>query len=166
VPKTQRPDVGGVGPKLEKRFIQRQPQSSSKAESPKQAADRSLVAGQAVKVAQRGDALALLRSLPNKTHPHAKPAGLIARLIGAVTRPGDLVVDPAAGSFVVMRVANQMGRDFVGRDIADPLPRDFAPLAGGPQQAIDASCRDPWGYASTEGLNHDRKRSVRNDDHG
>ena len=43
--KTQRPDVGGVGPKLEKRFIQRQPQSSSKAESPKQAADRSLVAG-------------------------------------------------------------------------------------------------------------------------
>ena len=53
-----------------------------------------------------------------KTHPHAKPAGLIARLIGAVTRPGDLVVDPAAGSFVVMRVANQMGRDFVGCDIA------------------------------------------------
>jgi hypothetical protein len=45
VPKTQRPDVGGVGPKLEKRFIPRQPQSSSKAESPKQAADRSLVAG-------------------------------------------------------------------------------------------------------------------------
>jgi site-specific DNA-methyltransferase (adenine-specific) len=35
-----------------------------------------------------------------KAHPHAKPAGLIARLIGAVTAPGDLVVDPAAGSFV------------------------------------------------------------------
>ena len=34
-------------------------------------------------------------------HPHAKPVGLIARLIGAVTRPGDLVVDPAGGSFVV-----------------------------------------------------------------
>jgi hypothetical protein len=36
VPKTQRPDVGGVGPRLAKRFIQRQPQSSSKAKSPKQ----------------------------------------------------------------------------------------------------------------------------------
>jgi site-specific DNA-methyltransferase (adenine-specific) len=58
-----------------------------------------------------------------KTHPHAKPAGLIARLIGAVTRPGDLVVDPAAGSFVVMRVANQMGRDFVGCDIACRPPQ-------------------------------------------
>ena len=58
-----------------------------------------------------------------KTHPHAKPAGLIARLIGAVTRPGDLVVDPAAGSFVVMRVANQMGRDFIGCDIACRPPQ-------------------------------------------
>ena len=56
-------------------------------------------------------------------HPHIKPAGLIARLIGAVTQPGDLVVDPAAGSFVVMRVANQMGRDFVGCDIACRPPQ-------------------------------------------
>jgi site-specific DNA-methyltransferase (adenine-specific) len=58
--------------------------------------------------------------IDNKTHPHAKPAGLIARLIGAVTTPGDLVVDPCAGSFVVMRVANEMGRHFVGGDIACP----------------------------------------------
>jgi hypothetical protein len=41
--KPPRPDVGGVGPKLEERFIQRQPQLSSKAKSPKQAAD--VVAG-------------------------------------------------------------------------------------------------------------------------
>jgi site-specific DNA-methyltransferase (adenine-specific) len=53
-----------------------------------------------------------------KTHPHAKPAGLIARLIGAITAPGDLVVDPAAGSFIVMHVCNAMGRNFVGCDIA------------------------------------------------
>ena len=46
---------------------------------------------------------------PKSQHPHLKPIGLIARLIGAVTVPGDLVVDPAAGSFVVMRVANEMG---------------------------------------------------------
>jgi site-specific DNA-methyltransferase (adenine-specific) len=60
----------------------------------------------------------------NKTHPHAKPAGLIARLIGAVTALGDLIVDPAAGSFIVMRVANDMGRNFVGCDIAcEPLHR-------------------------------------------
>jgi site-specific DNA-methyltransferase (adenine-specific) len=52
-----------------------------------------------------------------KIHPHIKPIGLITRLIGAVTRPGDLVVDPAAGSFTVMRAAHQLGRDFVGCDI-------------------------------------------------
>ena len=64
-----------------------------------------------------------------KIHPHAKPAGLIAKLIGAVTAPGDLVVDPAAGSFVVMRVANEMGRRFVGCDIAcQPAQSAFAPF--------------------------------------
>jgi site-specific DNA-methyltransferase (adenine-specific) len=51
-------------------------------------------------------------------HPHVKPAGLIKRLIGAVTRPGDLVVDPAAGSFVVMHAAHQLGRNFLGCDTA------------------------------------------------
>jgi site-specific DNA-methyltransferase (adenine-specific) len=50
-------------------------------------------------------------------HPHVKPIGLITRLIGAVTQPGDLVVDPAAGSFVVMRAAHQLGREFIGVDL-------------------------------------------------
>ena len=39
-----------------------------------------------------------LKTYPRKLYPHTKPIGLIARLIGAVTKPGDLVVDPAAGS--------------------------------------------------------------------
>jgi site-specific DNA-methyltransferase (adenine-specific) len=53
-----------------------------------------------------------------KIHPHIKPIGLISRLIGAVTQPGDLVVDPAAGSFIVMQVAIKMQRQFIGCDIA------------------------------------------------
>jgi site-specific DNA-methyltransferase (adenine-specific) len=63
-------------------------------------------------------------------HPHVKPIGLISRLIGAVTRPGDLVVDPAAGSFVIMHAAHVLGREFIGCDIAyrshekKPIPRD------------------------------------------
>jgi site-specific DNA-methyltransferase (adenine-specific) len=55
---------------------------------------------------------------PRKAYPHTKPCDLIARLIGAVTKPGDLVVDPAAGSFVVMHVAIKMQRRFLGCDIA------------------------------------------------
>jgi site-specific DNA-methyltransferase (adenine-specific) len=53
-----------------------------------------------------------------RIHPHVKPMCLTTRLIGAVTQPSDLVVDPAAGSFTVMRAANALGRDFVGCDIA------------------------------------------------
>ena len=58
---------------------------------------------------------------PRSQHPHIKPIGLITRLIGAVTEPGELVVDPAAGSFVVMRAAHELGRDFIGCDIAYQL---------------------------------------------
>jgi site-specific DNA-methyltransferase (adenine-specific) len=52
-----------------------------------------------------------------KIHPHIKPAGLIRRLIAAVTAPGDLIIDPAAGSFVVMHVAHELGRRFSGCDL-------------------------------------------------
>ena len=56
--------------------------------------------------------------ITRRIHPHTKPIGLISRLIGAVTRPGELVVDPAAGSFVVMRAARELGRNFIGCDLA------------------------------------------------
>ena len=59
-----------------------------------------------------------------RLHPHAKPIGLIKRLIGAVTTPGDLVVDPAAGGFGVMHAAVELGRDFIGADIAWPRERE------------------------------------------
>jgi site-specific DNA-methyltransferase (adenine-specific) len=52
-----------------------------------------------------------------KIHPHIKPIGLIRRLIAATTQPGDLVLDPAAGSFVVMHIARELGRNFVGCDL-------------------------------------------------
>jgi hypothetical protein len=34
------------------------------------------------------------------------------------TQPDDLVVDPAGGSFGVMHAARQLGRNFIGCDIA------------------------------------------------
>jgi site-specific DNA-methyltransferase (adenine-specific) len=70
-------------------------------------------------------------------HPHRKPIGLITRLIEAVTEPGDLVVDPAAGSFVVMQAALALGRNFVGCDLAwedgndDSRSRDQVSIAPG-----------------------------------
>jgi site-specific DNA-methyltransferase (adenine-specific) len=59
-----------------------------------------------------------------KIHPHVKPINLIARLIAAVTQPGDLIVDPCAGSFVVMHAARVLGREFIGCDLAN-TPADM-----------------------------------------
>jgi site-specific DNA-methyltransferase (adenine-specific) len=65
-----------------------------------------------------------------KIHPHAKPAGLIERLIAAVTLPGDLVIDPAAGGFGVLRAAQRLGREFIGCDAAfDSASELIAPRA-------------------------------------
>ena len=52
-----------------------------------------------------------------KTHPHQKPIALQSRLIAAVSNLGDFVVDPAAGSFSVMRAANMENRNFIGCDL-------------------------------------------------
>lgn len=53
----------------------------------------------------------------SKAHPHSKPVELQRRLIGATTKPGDVVLDPAAGGYSVLEACNLLGRDFVGGDI-------------------------------------------------
>ena len=49
-------------------------------------------------------------------HTHAKPVELQARLIEAVSNPGDVVLDPAAGSFSVLQACKSVGRRFLGCD--------------------------------------------------
>lgn len=56
------------------------------------------------------------KPVPND-HAHSKPVKLQARLIEAVTNPGDVVVDPAAGSYSVWKAANLVGRKFLGGDL-------------------------------------------------
>ena len=50
-------------------------------------------------------------------HAHRKPVGLQAALMEAVTLPGDVVLDPAAGSYSVLDAARQTGRQFLGCDL-------------------------------------------------
>jgi hypothetical protein len=42
---------------------------------------------------------------PRAAHPHKKPIGLTQEIILAVTEPGDLVLDPCAGSFTTLNAA-------------------------------------------------------------
>ena len=49
-----------------------------------------------------------------KVHPAQKPVSVMRWLVNALTRPGDLVVDPFAGSGTTGIAAVQLGRAFHG----------------------------------------------------
>ena len=49
-------------------------------------------------------------------YPSQKPEALLARLVTALSNPGDLVLDPYAGSGTTLAVAVKGGRRFVGID--------------------------------------------------
>lgn len=50
---------------------------------------------------------------------HAKPVGLQTRLIEALTNAGDIVIDPAAGTYSALTACAQTNRRFLGCDIRD-----------------------------------------------
>jgi adenine-specific DNA-methyltransferase len=47
-------------------------------------------------------------------HPTQKPEALLERIIRASTNPGDLVIDPFAGTFTTCAVAKRLGRRSIG----------------------------------------------------
>lgn len=52
-----------------------------------------------------------------KEHTHAKPIDLQANLLSAVSHKGDVVIDPASGSFSVLEACQKKARNFLGCDI-------------------------------------------------
>ena len=51
-----------------------------------------------------------------KTHPTQKPEALLARVILAASKPGDVVLDPFFGTGTTGAVARQLGRHFIGTE--------------------------------------------------
>jgi modification methylase len=49
-----------------------------------------------------------------KVHPTQKPEALLARILMASSKPGDIVLDPFFGSGTTGAVAKRLGRNFVG----------------------------------------------------
>ena len=54
---------------------------------------------------------------PRGAFTHQKPLRLQSALIAAVSAAGDMIMDPAAGSYSVMQAAHESGRNFIGCDI-------------------------------------------------
>jgi DNA modification methylase len=71
-------------------------------------------------------------SAEREAHPTQKPEGLIERIIRSSSNPGDLVLDPFVGSGTSCRVADVLGRRWIGMDI-NP---DYVAMS---QRRIDAS---------------------------
>ena len=55
------------------------------------------------------------------------PVEFVKKFIEYSTRPGDLVVDPFAGSFSTGRAADQLGRDCIGFDLNPAAVEAFVP---------------------------------------
>jgi len=60
-----------------------------------------------------------------RKHPHQKPKELIKALIEATTEKRDLVIDPCAGSFIVLEVCQETKREFMGCDLTYQETREF-----------------------------------------
>lgn len=70
-------------------------------------------------------------------HPSQKPEALLERVIRASSNPGDLVMDPFAGTFTTCAVASRLGRRTLGIEINEgytkvglrrvDVPSDYAP---------------------------------------
>ena len=53
-----------------------------------------------------------------KIHPTQKPVNLLKRLIEIFTDPGDVVIDPCAGSGSTLRAAMELGRNSYGFEVS------------------------------------------------
>lgn len=85
----------------------------------------------------------------DKLHPTQKPEALLARVMLASTKPGDVVLDPFFGSGTTGAVAKRLGRNFVGVEreqtyidaasdrIADVKPMNLADLEGMPSKRAE-----------------------------
>jgi site-specific DNA-methyltransferase (adenine-specific) len=83
-------------------------------------------------------------------HPTVKPLKLMSYLITIGSRPGDLVMDPFAGSGTVCVAARNLGRHFIGYEISEEY--QYISLA----RAKDAMAQKKlFEFVETEAIRHD-----------
>jgi modification methylase len=96
-----------------------------------------------------------------KLHPTQKPEALLHRIILATTRPGEIVLDPFAGTGTTAAVARKLGRNFVtierDPDYAAAARERLADITAAPDDALALQqrreeARVPFGTLVERGL--------------
>jgi site-specific DNA-methyltransferase (adenine-specific) len=72
-----------------------------------------------------------------KIHPTQKPIGLMKKLIEIFTDPGEVVIDPVAGSAISLIAAMELGRQAYGFEIKKNFYKDAVTLINEKKQVID-----------------------------
>lgn len=83
-----------------------------------------------------------------KIHPTQKPVKLLERLIEIFTDPGDVVIDPVAGSGTTLIAAENLGRKAYGFEIKKDFYKSALSLIE--ETAIRRNEIKEFGYAKTE----------------
>ena len=83
-----------------------------------------------------------------KIHPTQKPVGLLKTLIEIFTDPGDVVIDPVAGSGTTLLAADDCGRKAYGFEIKKNFFNDAIKLRN--EYKLKADEIKTLGYAKTE----------------
>jgi site-specific DNA-methyltransferase (adenine-specific) len=83
-----------------------------------------------------------------KIHPTQKPVKLLEKLIEIFTDPGDVVIDPVAGSGTTLIAASNLGRKAYGFEIKKPYFKDAEKLIN------DYKEMKELGYRKTELVNN------------
>jgi len=81
-----------------------------------------------------------------RNHPHQKPKRLIRAFIEAVTEKGDLIIDPCAGSFIVLEVCQETKREFLGCDLTYQETREFMKRDKQSSQSFNKICLNCWEF--------------------
>lgn len=94
---------------------------------------------------------ALRQADGRRTHEQQSPVALLARIILSSSDPGDLVLDPCAGTGTTLAVAQQLGRPAVGIEI-DPANAKLIAARLQRPRAADSVAKLRHYYRFTAGL--------------
>lgn len=83
-----------------------------------------------------------------KVHPTQKPLGVVRRLVELFTDPGDVVIDPVAGSGVTLLAAASLGREAFGFEIKREFCRAFAERVAPTLTAVSTPTQDVLDFGS------------------